>query len=216
MEKPRSLRPGHCNEACPARWAGIAWTYNAEALPRRAKLRQSRRGREMVARVTTAIQERAGYRFRSGSSPSHQPNPAGDNKAFGIASNWTHCLGATAACRSGAYNRYGLRCSRCTVRRHRRAALCRDLWSGGCLSRTCCRLATDTAAGLAPPMKATTRRSLRRTWRVLTWPFAAHIVFALGTGFACAVVATNYPQVMAPRYAAVFGVVVLYPAMVTV
>jgi type VI protein secretion system component VasF len=77
-------------------------------------------------------------------------------------------------------------------------------------------LATDAAAGLAPPMKTTTRRSLRRAWRVPTWPLAAHIVFALGTGFACAVVATNYPQVMAPRYAAVFGVVVLYPAMVTV
>jgi hypothetical protein len=161
-------------------------------------------------------QERAGYRFRSGSSPSHQPSPAGDDKAFGIATNWTDRLGATAACRTGAYNRRGLRCSRCTVRRHRRAALCRDLWSGGFLSRTRCCLATDAAAGLAPPMKTTTRRSLRRVWRVLTWPLAGHIVFAFGTGFACAVVATNYPRVMPPPYAAVFGVVVLYLAMVTV
>jgi hypothetical protein len=65
-------------------------------------------------------------------------------------------------------------------------------------------------------MKPTTRRSLRRAWRVLTWPLAAHIVFALGAGFACAIVATNYPQVMAPPYAAVLGAVVVYPAMVTV
>ena len=50
----------------------------------------------------------------------------------------------------------------------------------------------------------------------VTWPLAAHIVFALGTGFACGVVVTSYPQMMAPLYAAIFGTVVLYPAMVTV
>jgi hypothetical protein len=147
-----------------------------EALPRRANGRRVEEGNS--GESYNIDQEREGYRFRSGSSPSHQPSPAGDDKAFGIASNWTDCLGATAACRTGAYNRCGLRCSRCTVRRNRRAALCRDNGSGGCLSRTHCCLATDAAAGLAPPMKTTTRRSLRRAWRVLTWPLAGHIVFA--------------------------------------
>jgi hypothetical protein len=191
-------------------------TYNAEALSRRTRLREARRAREIGGESYNSDQERAGYRFRSGSSPSHQPSPAGDDQAFGIAPNWTDRLGATTACRTGAYNRRGLRCSRCTLQQHGRAPLCRDNGSRGCLSRTRCCLATDAAAGLAPPMKTTTRRSLRRAWRVLTWPLAGHIVFALGTGFACAVVATNYPQVMAPPYAAVFGVIVLYPAMVTV
>ena len=207
--------------ARPRRRASLArsasrMTYNAEALPRRAKLREARRGRGNGGESSNSDQERAGYRSRSGSSPSHQPSPAGDDKAFGVAPNWPDCLGATAAYRTGAYNRCGLRCSRRTVRRHRRAALCRDLWSSGCLSRTRCCLATDTAAGLAPPMKTATRRSLRRAWRVLTWPLAGHIVFALGTGFACAVVSSNYVQVMAPPFAAIFGVFVLYPVMVVV
>ena len=136
-------------------------TYNAEALPRRAKLREARRGRGNGGESYNSDQERAGYRFRSGSSPSHQPSPAGDDKAFGVAPNWPDCLGATAAYRTGAYNRCGLRCSRCTVRRHRRAALCRDLWSSGCLSRTRCCLATDAAVGRAPLMKTATRRSPR-------------------------------------------------------
>ena len=65
-------------------------------------------------------------------------------------------------------------------------------------------------------MKTATRRSLRRAWRILTWPLAAHIVFALGTGFACAVVSSNYVQVMAPPFAAIFGVFLLYPVMVVV
>jgi hypothetical protein len=148
---------------------GKSIKYNAEALPRRAKLREARRGRGNGGESYNSDQERAGYRFRSGSSPSHQPSPAGDDKAFGIAPNWPDCLAATAAYRTGAYNRCGLRCSRCTVRRHRRAALCRNLWSSGCLSRARCCLATDAAAGPAAPMKTTTRRSLRRAWRVLTW-----------------------------------------------
>jgi hypothetical protein len=49
---------------------------------------------------------------------------------------------------------------------------------------------------------------------VLTWPLAGHIVVVLGTGFACAVVSSNYPPVMPPAYAAIFGAVVLYPVMV--
>jgi hypothetical protein len=48
----------------------------------------------------------------------------------------------------------------------------------------------------------------------MTWPLAGHIVFALGIGFACGIVATCYPEVMAPPYAAILGTVVLYPVMV--
>ena len=65
-------------------------------------------------------------------------------------------------------------------------------------------------------MKTKTRRSLRRLWRVMTWPFAGHLVFALGAGFACAVVATNYPAVIQPQYAAILGTFVLYPVMVVI
>ena len=39
-------------------------------------------------------------------------------------------------------------------------------------------------------------------------------MFALGTGFACAVVSGNYVQVVAPPFAAILGVFVLYPVMV--
>jgi hypothetical protein len=34
-------------------------------------------------------------------------------------------------------------------------------------------------------MKRSTRRSLRRAWRTMTWPLSAHIALALGTGEAC-------------------------------
>ena len=50
----------------------------------------------------------------------------------------------------------------------------------------------------------------------MTWPLAGHIVFALGTGFACAAVVTHYPEVIARPYAAILGTVVLYPVMVAV
>jgi hypothetical protein len=49
---------------------------------------------------------------------------------------------------------------------------------------------------------------------VMTWPLAGHIVFAIGTGFACAVLVTSYPVVISPQYAALFGTFILYPAMV--
>jgi hypothetical protein len=48
----------------------------------------------------------------------------------------------------------------------------------------------------------------------MTWPLPGHIVFALGTGVACGTVATHYPEVMAPVYAAMLGTVALYPVMV--
>jgi len=44
----------------------------------------------------------------------------------------------------------------------------------------------------------------------MIWPFAGHLVFALGAGFA----ATNYPAVISPQYAAILGTFVLYPVMV--
>ena len=48
----------------------------------------------------------------------------------------------------------------------------------------------------------------------MTWPLAGHVVFALGTGFACGIAATHYPDVIAPPYAAILGTVALYPVMV--
>ena len=62
-------------------------TYNAEAMPRRANGRRVEEGNS--GESYNIDQEREGYRFRSGSSPSHQPSPAGDEKAFSIAPNWT-------------------------------------------------------------------------------------------------------------------------------
>jgi len=67
-----------------------------------------------------------------------------------------------------------------------------------------------------------------RLWRVMTWPFAGHLVFALGAGFACAVVATNYPAVIPPALSSMdapciasgsdelgrnVGLAVIYPAL---
>ena len=197
--QPRSIGKSHDVQCRSAAASGKATGRRAEE-------------GEMVARVTTAIRSEQ----VTASAPARRRRTSRARRAMTkpSVSNWMDCLGATAACRTGAYNRCGLRCSRCTVRRHRRAALCRNLWSSGCLSRARCCLATDAAAVLAPPMKTTTRRSLRHAWRVMTWPLAGHIVFALGIGFACGMVATRYPEVMAPPYAAIFGTVVLYPVMV--
>jgi hypothetical protein len=65
-------------------------------------------------------------------------------------------------------------------------------------------------------MTPKTRRSLRRLRRIMTWPFAGHLVFALGAGFACGIVAANYPAVISPQYAAILGTFVLYPMMVVI
>jgi len=67
---------------------------------------------------------------------------------------------------------------------------------------------------MAPPMKATTRRSLLRVWRVMTWPLSGHVALALGTGLACGSAAARYPEMIAPPYAAIIGAVVAYPAIV--
>jgi hypothetical protein len=63
-------------------------------------------------------------------------------------------------------------------------------------------------------MKMSTRRFLRRAWRVLTWPVSAHIMFALGTGLASGIVASRYPDVIGPPYAAILGTLIIYPVMV--
>jgi hypothetical protein len=63
-------------------------------------------------------------------------------------------------------------------------------------------------------MKTSTRRSLRRAWRILTWPVTAHIMFALGTGLASGILAQHYPQVLSVPLAMLLGTIVLYPLMV--
>ncbi len=58
------------------------------------------------------------------------------------------------------------------------------------------------------------RRSLRRAWRILTWPLSGHVALAMATGLACGIVDAHYPMVISPPYAAILGTLVLYPAMV--
>jgi hypothetical protein len=65
-------------------------------------------------------------------------------------------------------------------------------------------------------MKTSTRRSLRRVWRVMTWPLPAHLMFALGTGLASGITAAPYPNVIAAPYAAIIGTLVIYPVMVAI
>ena len=65
-------------------------------------------------------------------------------------------------------------------------------------------------------MKTSTRRSLRRAWRVMTWPLSAHLMFALGTGLASGIAAALYPTVIAAPYAAIIGTLVVYPVMVAI
>jgi hypothetical protein len=63
-------------------------------------------------------------------------------------------------------------------------------------------------------MRMTTRRSLWRVWRIVTWPLSNHIAFALATGLACGIVAARYPGEIAPPYAAIAGTLGIYPALV--
>jgi hypothetical protein len=67
---------------------------------------------------------------------------------------------------------------------------------------------------MATPMKATTRRSLRRAWRAMTWPLSGHLALALATGLACGTAAARYPDMIAPPYAAILGTLVVYPVIV--
>jgi hypothetical protein len=66
------------------------------------------------------------------------------------------------------------------------------------------------------PMKAATRRSLRRLWRAMSWPLPGHIVFALATGLTSGITAAHYPDVISTVHAAILGTVVLYPLMVLI
>ncbi len=63
-------------------------------------------------------------------------------------------------------------------------------------------------------MRNTTRHSLQRAWRLMTWPLSGHIALALATGLACGLAAAGYPNVVSPPYAAIVGTLALYPAMV--
>jgi hypothetical protein len=63
-------------------------------------------------------------------------------------------------------------------------------------------------------MRRTTRRSLQRVRRALTWPLSGHIVFALATGLVCGIAAAHYPDVISPPYAAIIGALAVYPLMV--
>jgi hypothetical protein len=96
------------------------------------------------------------------SSPTLRRRAASDDKGFSTASNWPDRLGVTAPWRTGARNRSRLRGSRLTNRRDGLAALRRALRRGCFLSRFRRNLAAGAATRSAPPMKITTRRSLRR------------------------------------------------------
>jgi uncharacterized protein (DUF2062 family) len=63
-------------------------------------------------------------------------------------------------------------------------------------------------------MKTKRRRSLRRAWRVMTWPLSGHVALALATGLACGTTAAHYPIVISPSYAAILGTLVVYPTIV--
>jgi hypothetical protein len=69
---------------------------------------------------------------------------------------------------------------------------------------------------MAPPMKATTRRSLLRVWRAMAWPLSSHLALALATGLACGITASHYPDVVSPSYAALLGTFVVYPLMLAI
>ena len=58
------------------------------------------------------------------------------------------------------------------------------------------------------------RRSLRRAWRVMTWPLTGHVALALATGLACGIATAHCPMVISPPYATIIGTLVVYPAMV--
>ena len=63
-------------------------------------------------------------------------------------------------------------------------------------------------------MKTAARRSLRRVWRAMTWPLSGHLALALATGLTCGIAASRYPDMIAAPYAAILGILSLYPVMV--
>jgi hypothetical protein len=117
--------------------------------------------------------ERAEHRRRSRSSPTYRRSAAGHKKAFADSAGGTGGLGFTTSCRSRACNGTRLRGSRLAYRRYDLTALRGDPRHSRRLSRARRGLAANTATGKAP-MKTGTRRSLRRVWRVMTWPLSGH------------------------------------------
>ena len=164
--------------------------------------------------TSNSDKKQASSHFRYGASPTHRHTAARQDKAFAIAPSWPDPLGVTAACRNGSHHGSRLRRGRRTPRRHLSAAVRRDCWNGCHLSRAAGCLAAGAAIRLAPIMKTATRRSLRRIWRVMTWPLSGHVVFALATGLASGFIAAHYPSVVSAPYAAILGTLVLYPLMV--
>src|SRR5882762_6553251 len=57
--------------------------------------------------------------------------------------------------------------------------------------------------------------ALRRIGRIV-WVLPLHTVLALTTGVACGALAARFGGIVAPPYAATFGAVVVYPALVAV
>ncbi len=60
------------------------------------------------------------------------------------------------------------------------------------------------------------RRSLRRAWRVMTWPLSGHIALALGSGLAFGIADAHYPMLISPPYAAILATLVVYAVMVAI
>jgi hypothetical protein len=65
-------------------------------------------------------------------------------------------------------------------------------------------------------MRTANRRSLRRAWRMMTWPLSGHIGFALATGLVCGIAAAQYPTVISAPYAAILGTLFVYPVMLLI
>jgi hypothetical protein len=154
-------------------------------------------------------------RCHPGSPSTLHRRAAGREKADADPAGGTGGLDITASSRAGPDDRARVRGTRRSGRRADLASLRRDPRHTRRLSRARRSLAAAAANGVAS-MKATTRRSLRRVWRAMSWPLPGHLVFALATGVASGATAAHYPDVISPPYAAILGAVILYPLMLTI
>jgi hypothetical protein len=168
----------------------------------RESCRVGREGEGNGGEGSNRHKERAKHHCCSRSSATHRHSAPGRKKAFGDSACGTGGLGVTASCRARARNRPRLREPIFAYRRDDLAALRRNPGDARRLSHTHRDLAADAATRMASPMKATTRRSLLRVWRAMTWPLWSHLALALATGLACGVSASHYPDVVSPSYAA--------------
>jgi hypothetical protein len=136
--------------------------YSISAVNEGAPPQGNRAGNGDGSKSSNRDTEGTRHRLRFISSPTLRRSAASDDKGFFTASNWPDRLGVTAPWRIGARDRSRLRGSRLTNRRDGIAAL-RCAPRRGCfLSRFRRNLAAGAATRSAPPMKITTRRSLRR------------------------------------------------------